>query len=125
MSSNSMRPARVFSPGRTIKGELDARGWTQRQLAQILGRPTQYVNELINGKRQLTPTSALELEAAFGPSAQFWLNLETAYRLRLAEDAATGLVAIKERAASAPARKPASASSAASFVREKPRRGKG
>lgn len=74
-------PAEVFPPGAFIREELEARGWTQRDLAEILGRPLSAINQIILAKRGITPKTAQELAAAFGTSAQFWLNLETAYRL--------------------------------------------
>ena len=81
--SRSNRPvAEVFPPGLFIREELAARGWSQRDLAEILGRPSQAVNAIINGHKQITPRTARELEAAFGSSAEFWLNLEMSYRLQ-------------------------------------------
>ena len=78
-------PAEVFKPGDLIKEELRARGWTQVDLAEILGRTTSSVNEIITGKRGITVYSAKGLGAAFGTSALFWLNMETAYRLSIAK----------------------------------------
>jgi HTH-type transcriptional regulator / antitoxin HigA len=64
--------------------ELEARGWAQKDLAEITGRPIQTINEIIRAKKQITPETALELAAAFGTSAEFWTRLETNYRLHLA-----------------------------------------
>ena len=75
------RPAETFLPGEFIREELDARGWTQDDLAEILGRPTRLVNELITAKRGITPETARGLGEAFGTGAQFWMNLESVYRL--------------------------------------------
>jgi HTH-type transcriptional regulator / antitoxin HigA len=81
-------PAEVFPPGDFIRDELDARGWTQGDLAKIMGRPPQVVNELIAGKKQITPQTALELAKAFGDDdALYWLNLENVYRLSQATPA--------------------------------------
>ena len=71
----------MFPPGDFNREELVARGWTQRDLAEILGRPTQAVNAIVNGKKEITPETAMALGAAFGSSSEFWLNLESAYRL--------------------------------------------
>jgi HTH-type transcriptional regulator / antitoxin HigA len=76
-------PAEVFPPGEFIKEELEARGWTQEDLADILGRDLRLVNEIITGKRGITPETAKGLGDAFGTDAQFWMNLESAYRLSL------------------------------------------
>jgi HTH-type transcriptional regulator / antitoxin HigA len=74
-------PAEVFPPGEFIRDELEARGWTQGDLAQIMGRPEPAINLIINDKRGITPDTATELAGAFGTSPEFWLNLENAYRL--------------------------------------------
>jgi HTH-type transcriptional regulator/antitoxin HigA len=75
--------AELFPPGEFIKEELEARGWTQDDLAEILGRPTRLVNELIAAKRGITPETAKGLGEAFSTSAQLWMNLESVYRLSL------------------------------------------
>lgn len=78
---NTRKPAEVFPPGDYIREELEARGWTQSDLAKVMGRSQPAVNEIINGKRGITPESALALSAAFGTSPEFWMNLETIYSL--------------------------------------------
>jgi HTH-type transcriptional regulator/antitoxin HigA len=80
---NERIPAEGFLPGDLIKEELEERGWTQEDLAEILGRTTTAVNEIITGKRGLTVDTAKGLGEAFGTGAQFWLNMESAYRLSL------------------------------------------
>ena len=79
MARSKTSLARVFPPGDFIREELEARGWTQRDLAEILGRPIQAVNAIVNGKKGVTPETAVSLGAAFGTSPEFWLNLEAAY----------------------------------------------
>lgn len=74
-------PAEVFPPGEFIKEEIEARGWSQVELAEILGRPPRLISELIAGKRAITPETARGLGDAFGTGAQFWMNLESSYRL--------------------------------------------
>src|SRR5450631_2454916 len=75
-------PAEVFTPGEFIREELDARGWTQGDLAEIMDRPLQLVNELIAGKKQITPETAMGLAKAFGDDdALYWMNLDSVYRL--------------------------------------------
>ena len=80
-------PAEVFPPGEFIRDELEARGWTQTDLAEILGRPFRLVNEILSGKRAITPETAAGLGSAFGVDPQLWLNLEGAYRLSLVKPA--------------------------------------
>ncbi len=84
-----LTPARVTPPGSILSEEIEARGWTQKDLAEIMGRPPQAINEIIKGTKQITPETAIELSAAFGTSAQFWTNLEANYRLHLAQKEAS------------------------------------
>lgn len=77
--------AEVFPPGEFIKDELEARGWTQLDLAQIMGRDPVQVSLIVNGKQALTPETATQLGDAFGTGGQFWMNLETAYRMSQVE----------------------------------------
>jgi HTH-type transcriptional regulator/antitoxin HigA len=72
---------RVPSPGRIIRRELEARGWSQNDLAEIMGRPPQVISQIVRGRKQITPETALQLAAAFGTSEEFWINLETKYQL--------------------------------------------
>jgi HTH-type transcriptional regulator / antitoxin HigA len=73
--------AEVFHPGEFIKDELEARGWSQLDLAEILGRDAILINQLIKGKRSITPETAKGLGDAFGTGAEYWMNLESAYQL--------------------------------------------
>ena len=74
-------PAEARPPGECIKEELEARGWNQRGLAEVMGIEPSTLSNLIRGKRPLTPKLAKALGQAFDTSAQYWLNLESAYRL--------------------------------------------
>ena len=78
-------PAEVFPPGDFLKEELDARGWSQTDFAQILGKTIKTVNEIVLGKRRITPETARLLGQALGTSARVWVNLESAYQLYTAE----------------------------------------
>ncbi|CAN5473511.1 HigA family addiction module antitoxin [soil metagenome] len=82
----SSKPAEVFPPGDFIREELQARKWTQGDLARILGRPLQTVNQIINGNKRITAETAKELGMAFGTGPELWLNLENAYRLSIAPE---------------------------------------
>lgn len=83
--SENVRPARIVPPGRILERELEERGWTQRDLAEIMGRPPQAINEIVRGVKQITPETAIELAAVFGTSPEMWSNLEATYRLRRAQ----------------------------------------
>lgn len=72
------RPAEVFHPGEHLLDELNARGWTQTEFAEIVGRSVRLVNEIIKGKRGITPETARGFAAALGTSPEFWLNLDSA-----------------------------------------------
>ena len=74
--------AEVFPAGEYLADELEARGWTQSDFASILGRPTQFVSEIINGKKEITRESAAQIGSALGTSAELWLNLQNTYLLR-------------------------------------------
>ena len=78
-----LTPAEVFPPGDYLKEEMEARGWSQADLAEIMGRPIQVINKILHAKKAITPETAKELGAAFDVSPKLFLNLENAYRLSL------------------------------------------
>ena len=71
----------VAPAGEFLADELSKRGWSQNELAEILGRPAQFVSEIISGKKEITRDSAAQLEAALGMSAESWLNLQNQFYL--------------------------------------------
>jgi len=75
--------AETFPPGDVIKEELEARGWTQRDLADIMGIQPSIVSSVVNGTKPISLDLARNLAAALGPSAQYWVNMDAAYRLNL------------------------------------------
>jgi len=78
---NNRMPAEAFPPGEFLKDELDERGWTQDEFASIIGRSPAVVNQIISGKRGISPETAREIGAALESSAMYWMNLEASYRL--------------------------------------------
>jgi antitoxin HigA-1 len=73
-------------PGMMLREEfLKPLGMTQSALANLIGVPYRRVNELINGRRGMTPDTALRLERLFGMEAQFWLNLQLGWDLYQAQ----------------------------------------
>lgn len=79
------KPAEVFPPGEFIKDELEARCWTQEDLAEVMGRDLHLINEIITGKRGITPETARGLGEALETSAQYWMNLQAAFLLGQSE----------------------------------------
>ena len=75
------------APGEFIKAELEKRGWSQADFAQILSRPLPTVNEIIKGKRGITPEMAVALGSAFNQPAEIWIHREAAYRLAQVQSA--------------------------------------
>jgi HTH-type transcriptional regulator/antitoxin HigA len=80
-----MRLAETFHPGVFLEEELEARGWTRADLGNILGRAANDISQIIKGRRGITPDTAIGLGEAFGTGPEYWMNLETAYQLSLAE----------------------------------------
>jgi HTH-type transcriptional regulator/antitoxin HigA len=74
----------VPHPGEFIREELEAREWSQRDLAYILGVPEQAVNLIISGKRGISPEMAKALGKAFDVSAEYFANLQQAYEMATA-----------------------------------------
>jgi antitoxin HigA-1 len=75
----------VIHPGEHLAEELDALKMSAAELARQLKVPTNRVTEILNGQRAITGDAALRLAHFFGTSAEFWLNLQSSYELRLAE----------------------------------------
>jgi addiction module HigA family antidote len=79
---NQMRP---IHPGEILRGEMEELRLSARQLAMALGVPTNRVTAIVNETRTLTADTALRLARYFGTSPEFWLNLQSAYELRQAQ----------------------------------------
>ena len=75
-------------PGEHLAEELTALQMSAAELARQLKVPTNRITEILNGQRAITGDTALRLAHFFGTSAQFWLNLQTLYDLRVAEQKA-------------------------------------
>jgi antitoxin HigA-1 len=75
-------------PGEHLAEELDELEMSAAELARKLRVPTNRVTQILNGTRSITGDTALRLAHFFGTSAQFWLNLQSLYDLRLAEEKA-------------------------------------
>jgi addiction module HigA family antidote len=75
-------------PGEMLFEEfLKPLGLTQRQLADSIHVPYQRINEIVNGRRGVTPSTALRLSKFFGVSPDFWMNLQLRWDLYFAQQA--------------------------------------
>src|SRR5262249_55489470 len=74
-------PTHQIPVGELLGDELEARGWTQADFAAVLDRPTQFVSEIVTGKKEITRESAAQIGAALGQSAEYWLKLQDQYLL--------------------------------------------
>jgi addiction module HigA family antidote len=72
-------------PGEHLAEELEALGMSASELARRIKVPANRITEILNGQRSITGDTALRLAHFFGTSAEFWLNLQGLYELRLAE----------------------------------------
>lgn len=81
MTAQTFTPAEVFPPGDFLRDELDERGWTVTEFAEIIGRPVQVVSEILNAKKEITTETAQEFAEALGTSPELWLNLQRDYWL--------------------------------------------
>jgi addiction module HigA family antidote len=78
-------PVTAIHPGEHLAEELEGLDMSAAELARKLDVPTNRVTQILNGTRAITGDTALRLGHFFGTSAQFWLNLQSLYELRLAE----------------------------------------
>ena len=94
-----MPPAPIH-PGEILADELAEIAASPTELARQINVPANRISEIINGRRGITGDTALRLGHWFGTSAQFWLNLQTAYDLGVAK------LRIGREVAALPVRKP-------------------
>lgn len=71
-------------PGELLRDELDEIGVSLNELSRALRVPMNRISAIVNGKRAITVDTAMRLARYFGTSAQYWLNLQTAYDLEIA-----------------------------------------
>jgi addiction module HigA family antidote len=71
-------------PGEVLADELEEIGLSPKKLADVLEVPSNRLYQILAGKRNLTADTALRLGQYFGMSADFWMNLQSAYELDLA-----------------------------------------
>ena len=79
---------KAIHPGEHLAEELEALSMSATELARNLKVPTNRITAIMKGQRAITGDTALRLARFFGTSAQFWLNLQSLYELRAAEQKA-------------------------------------
>src|SRR3974390_2809506 len=73
------------TPGEMLKEEFLAEyGLSQNQLAKAIGISPNRITEIVNNRRRITADTALRLSLFFGNSAEYWMNLQTHYDLKIA-----------------------------------------
>ena len=77
---------RAVHPGEVLKDELEELGVTPTEFARQIDVPPNRVSQIIAGKRAVTGDTALRFGHWFGTDPQFWLNLQSAFEIRVAEE---------------------------------------
>jgi addiction module HigA family antidote len=85
MRNEEDKKMRPVHPGRILKRELAAREMSANRLALALRLNSGRIVEILNGKRGISPETALRLGRYFGNGPRFWLNLQMAYELAVAD----------------------------------------
>ncbi len=75
----------AIHPGEVLKEELEARNISQKDFAKAISVSYTMLNEILNGKRNITADFALLVEAALGTPAELWLNMQARYNLQTAK----------------------------------------
>jgi addiction module HigA family antidote len=78
-------PIVAIHPGEQLAEELNALRMSAAELARQLDVPTNRITEILNARRAITGDTALRLAHFFGTTAEFWLNLQSLYEIRLAQ----------------------------------------
>jgi len=76
---------KAIHPGEHLAEQLEELGMSAAELARQLRVPTNRITAILNGQRAITGDTALRLGHFFGTSAEFWMNLQKLYELRIAE----------------------------------------
>ena len=87
----------AIHPGEHLRDELEELSLSARAFAKLLDIPVNRVTQIVNGQRGISADTALRLARYFGTSAEFWMNLQQIYELRLAEQEAGAVIAARIR----------------------------
>ena len=81
-----MKMMAPIHPGEHLAEELNELGISAAAFSRQIGVPTNRITQILNGRRSITGDTALRLAHFFGTSAEFWLNLQSLYEIRLARE---------------------------------------
>jgi addiction module HigA family antidote len=87
--ANNMRP---IHPGEILREELTEIGISANAFATAICVPANRVTAILNGTRSITADTGLRLAKYFGTTPEFWLNLQSAYDLKIAKNSAGGKI---------------------------------
>lgn len=94
--NQNLTSSMAIHPGEMIKDEIIARGLSQRELARQMEVSPSVLNEVLNGKRPVSPEYALMLEAVLGIDAGIWLRLQMEYSMQVAKKDTTFLAKLEK-----------------------------
>ena len=80
LSKDSL-PAQATHPGQLIADEIEFRNIKQKEFAEAMDLAPNFVNEIIHGKRNITPAIAMKLELTLGIEANYWMRLQSKYSM--------------------------------------------
>jgi len=83
MVANNIEPSSPIHPGEMLQDEIDARGLSQKQLADLTGISKTVISEIVHGRRGVNTEYALLLEAALGINAEIWLRIQADYDMQV------------------------------------------
>jgi HTH-type transcriptional regulator/antitoxin HigA len=84
--TSELKAAKKFGPGFFIREQMEMREWTQSDLSEVTGFTIKHLNKVLQEKQPLTLDMARVLGEVFNTSAQYWVNIDTGYRLWLAQE---------------------------------------
>lgn len=93
---NTLTSSFAIHPGEMIKDEIEARGLSQRKLAEQMEVSPSVLNEVLNGKRPVSTEYALMLEAVLGIDASIWLRLQMDYNMQVTKSNNTFLAKLEK-----------------------------
>jgi HTH-type transcriptional regulator / antitoxin HigA len=86
VQTSALRAAKKFGPGYFIREQMELRDWTQADLAEVMGFTVKHLNRILQDKQPLTLDMARVLGEVFNTTAQYWINIDTGYRLWLSQE---------------------------------------